>query len=51
MALYPDTTSFYSAKIVAGPLIEKNRVSAPFTDGQVATDGAGKEGKGVSCRI
>lgn len=30
MALYPDTTSFYSAKIVAGPLIEKNKVSTSF---------------------
>jgi hypothetical protein len=26
MALYPDTTSFYSAKIVAGPLHDKGKV-------------------------
>lgn len=30
MALYPDTTSFYSAKIVAGPLADKGKVSVSF---------------------
>ena len=30
MALYPDTTSFYSARIVGGPIFEKGKVSFRF---------------------
>lgn len=29
MALYPDTTSFYSARIVGGPIVEKGKVRTP----------------------